>query len=159
MSDRSKSAALYERATAVMPGGNTRLTVFMKPFPYYAAYGEGCRLTDVDGVERLDFTNNYNSLIHGHAHPAITAAVQEQLTYGTAFPMATEAEIRLAELLCERVPAFEQVRFCNSGSEAIMFAIKAALVPLERLAQSKDRALQARAKAALRQIRRGLERR
>jgi len=126
MIDRPVSAALYERATAVMPGGNTRITVYMKPFPYYAAFGQGCRLTDVEGVERLDFTNNYNSLIHGHAHPAITAAVQEQLGHGTAFPMATEAEIHLAELLCARIPGFDRVRFCNSGSEAVMFALKAA---------------------------------
>ncbi len=126
MIERPVSAALHERAKAVMPGGNTRITVFMKPHPYYAAYGQGCRLTDVEGVERLDFTNNYNSLIHGHAHPAITAAVRDQIERGTAFPMATEAEIRLAELLCDRVPSFDQVRFCNSGSEAVMFALKAA---------------------------------
>lgn len=126
MTERPVSAALYERAKAVMPGGNTRITVFMKPHPYYADKGEGCRLTDVDGVERLDFTNNYNSLIHGHAHPAITAAVRDQLERGTAFPMATETEIRFAELLCGRVPSFEQIRFCNSGSEAVMFALKAA---------------------------------
>lgn len=126
MTERPVSAALYERAKAVMPGGNTRITVFMKPHPYYADKGEGCRLTDVDGVERLDFTNNYNSLIHGHAHPAITAAVRDQLERGTAFPMATEAEVRFAELLCDRVPSFERIRFCNSGSEAVMFALKAA---------------------------------
>jgi len=126
MIERPVSAALYERAKAVMPGGNTRLTVFMKPHPYYAAFGRGCRLLDVDGVERLDFTNNYNSLIHGHAHPAIIEAARDQLERGTAFPMATEAEIRLAELLCERVSTFEQIRFCNSGSEAVMFALKAA---------------------------------
>ena len=126
MIERPVSAALHERAKAVMPGGNTRITVFMKPHPYYAAYGQGCRLTDVEGVERLDFTNNYNSLIHGHAHPAITAAVRDQIERGTAFPMATEAEIRLAELLCDRVPSFDQVRFCNSGTEAVMHAVKAA---------------------------------
>ncbi len=126
MSERPVSAALYERAKSVMPGGNTRITVFMKPHPYYASHGRGCRLTDADGVERLDFTNNYNSLIHGHTHPTIVAAVQAQLDRGTAYPMATEVEIRLAELMCERVPSFEQIRFCNSGSEAVMFAVKAA---------------------------------
>ncbi|PPR63063.1 MAG: Beta-phenylalanine transaminase [Alphaproteobacteria bacterium MarineAlpha4_Bin2] len=126
MSKRPVAAALYERAKSVMPGGNTRITVFMKPHPYYASHGQGCRLTDADGIERLDFTNNYNSLIHGHAHPDIFEAVQAQLGLGTAFPMATEAEIRLAELLCTRVPSFEQIRFCNSGSEAVMFAVKAA---------------------------------
>ena len=126
MSERPISAALYERAKSVMPGGNTRITVFMKPHPYYASHGKGFRLTDVDGVERLDFTNNYNSLIHGHAHPDIVSAVKKQLELGTAYPMATEAEIRLAELMCDRVPSFEQIRFCNSGSEAVMFAVKAA---------------------------------
>ena len=126
MSERPISAALYERAKSVMPGGNTRITVFMKPHPYYASHGKGFRLTDADGVERLDFTNNYNSLIHGHAHPDIVSAVKKQLELGTAYPMATEAEIRLAELMCDRVPSFEQIRFCNSGSEAVMFAVKAA---------------------------------
>ena len=126
MSDMTASQALYARALKVMPGGNTRATVFMKPHPFYAAYGKGCRLTDVEGVERLDFTNNYNSLIHGHAHPAINDAVRAQIERGSAFPMATELEIRLAELLCERVASFDQVRFCNSGSEAIMNALKAA---------------------------------
>ena len=126
MAEMPVSQALYERAMKVMPGGNTRTTVYMKPHPFYASHGKGCRLTDAEGVERIDFTNNYNSLIHGHAHPAINAAVRGQIERGSAFPMATELEIRLAELLCGRIASFEQVRFCNSGSEAVMMAIKAA---------------------------------
>jgi len=126
MAELPVSQALYERAMKVMPGGNTRTTVYMKPHPFYASHGKGCRLTDAEGVERIDFTNNYNSLIHGHAHPAINAAVREQIERGSAFPMATELEIRLAELLCGRIASFERVRFCNSGSEAVMMAIKAA---------------------------------
>ena len=126
MSKRPISAELYERAKAVMPGGNTRVTVYMKPHPYYADHGQGCRITDVDGIERLDFTNNYNSLIHGHAHPDVIAAVGAQLQCGSAFPMASETEIDLAEHLCARAPSFDHVRFCNSGSEAVMFALKAA---------------------------------
>lgn len=126
MIERPVSAALYDRATAVMPGGNTRVTVYMKPHPYYAAHGKGCRITDADGETRLDFTNNYNSLIHGHAHPDVIAAVRDQLERGTAFPMASETEIDLAEHLCARAPSFDHVRFCNSGSEAVMFALKAA---------------------------------
>ena len=120
------SQALYDRAVKVMPGGNTRTTVYMKPHPFYASHGSGCRLTDAEGVKRIDFTNNYNSLIHGHAQPAINPAVRDQIERGTAFPMATELEIRFAELLCERVASCEQIRFCNSGSEAVMNAIKAA---------------------------------
>ena len=126
MSEMPVSQALYDRALKVMPGGNTRTTVYMKPHPFYAAHGKGCRLTDAEGVERIDFTNNYNSLIHGHAHPAINAAVRDQIERGSAFPMATELEIRFAELLCERIGSFEQIRFCNSGSEAVMMALKAA---------------------------------
>ncbi len=126
MTESPVSKALYERALKVMPGGNTRTTVFMKPHPFYAAQGSACRLTDVEGVERIDFTNNYNSLIHGHAHPVINAAVRAQIERGTAFPMATELEINFAELLCARMPSFEQIRFCNSGSEAVMTALKAA---------------------------------
>ena len=126
MAEMPVSQALYDRAVKVMPGGNTRTTVYMKPHPFYASHGSGCRLTDAEGVKRIDFTNNYNSLIHGHAHPAINAAVRDQIERGTAFPMATELEIRFAELLCERVASFEQIRFCNSGSEAVMNAIKAA---------------------------------
>ena len=126
MADMPVSQALYDRAVKVMPGGNTRTTVYMKPHPFYAAHGKGCRLTDAEGVERIDFTNNYNSLIHGHAQPAINAAVREQIERGSAFPMATELEIRLAELLCARVGSFDQIRFCNSGSEAVMMALKAA---------------------------------
>ena len=120
------SDALYERALKVLPGGNTRTTVFELPHPPYAARGEGCRLYDVDGREYLDFVNNYTSLIHGHAHPDVIAAVRDQLGRGSAFPFPTESEIRLAEMLCERVPGFDLVRYVNSGSEAVMTAIKAA---------------------------------
>jgi glutamate-1-semialdehyde 2,1-aminomutase len=120
------SAALFERATRVLPGGNTRTTVFFPPHPYYAASGSGSRVTDVDGIERLDAVNNYTSLIHGHCRPEVTAAVMRQLQFGTCFGMPTESEIELAELLCARLPAVEQIRFTNSGTEAVMMAIKAA---------------------------------
>lgn len=122
----AKSAALFDRALDVMPGGNTRTTVWHAPHPLYAASGSGCRVTDVDGKEYLDFLNNYTSMIHGHANPVIAAAVRDQLELGTCFAMPTETEIVLAELLCARVPGFERVRFTNSGSEAVMMALKAA---------------------------------
>lgn len=122
----SKSAALYQRACKVMPGGNTRTTVFTRPHPIYALKGQGCRITDVDGREYIDFINNYTSLIHGYGHPQIIEAVTAVLQTGTAFPMPTESEIALAELLCSRVPSFERIRFTNSGTEAVMMAIKAA---------------------------------
>src|SRR5690348_6419051 len=99
----SKSAELWERARAVMPGGNTRTTVFTAPHPTYAASAAGATVTDVDGHSRLDFVNNYTSLIHGHAHPRIVEAVVRQLSLGTAVSFPTETEVRLAEVLVERV--------------------------------------------------------
>ena len=122
----SRSARLFERATESLPGGNTRHTVFFPPYPIYAASGEGATVTDVDGVTYLDFMNNASAAIHGHCHPAIVAAIREQAGRLISVCLPTELEIRLAEILRERLPALEQVRFCNSGSEAVMFALKAA---------------------------------
>ena len=121
----SRSARLYQRALAVMPGGCSRNTVLRRPHPLYAAHGEGCYLTDIEGVIRIDFANNMASLIHGHAPPEIVDAVTEQLHRGTGYTMATEAEILFAEHMCNRAPAFKKIRFVNSGTEAIMSAVKA----------------------------------
>ena len=121
----SRSASLYQRALDVMPGGCSRNTVLRKPHPLYAARGEGCYLIDIEGVSRIDFANNMASLIHGHAPAAIVDAVTKQLQLGTGYTMATEAEILYAEHMCGRAPAFEKIRFVNSGTEAIMSAVKA----------------------------------
>jgi glutamate-1-semialdehyde 2,1-aminomutase len=98
----------------------------MRPYMIYAREARGCRIVDVDGVERIDFINNFTTQLHGHSHPAIVAALQAQATKGTGFNFATEAEIELAELIQPRAASFEQVRFCNTGTEAVMHAIKAA---------------------------------
>jgi len=124
--EQSSSAALYQRALKVMPGGCSRNTVLRKPHPLYAQRGEGCYVTDIEGVRRLDFANNMASLIHGHAHPKVVSAVTEQLKKGTAFTLATEAEIDYAEHLCNRNAGFDKIRFVNSGTEAIMSCLKAA---------------------------------
>jgi len=121
-----KSRAWYERATQVMPGGNTRTTVYMNPIPVYVTHGAGCKVWDADGHAYYDCINNFTSLIHGHAHPGIVAAAQQQLPLGTAFGSPTLSEIELAELLVDRVPSIEQIRFANSGTEAVMMSIKAA---------------------------------
>ena len=121
----SHSAALFERAQRVLPGGVSRNTVLRQPHPAYAAFGKGCRLTDLEGVSRIDFSNNMASLIHGHAYPPIVQAVTQQLERGTAYMMATECEVTYAEHICSRNPGFDKVRFMNSGTEAIMVAIKA----------------------------------
>lgn len=122
----SKSAELYNRARRVIPDGASRSTVLIKPHPVYVAEGEGAWVTDVDGNRYLDCNNNFTSIILGHADPQVERAVQAQMKKGTAFSFATELEIELAELLCARTPSFEKIRFCNSGTEAVMGMIKAA---------------------------------
>lgn len=120
------SALLYERAKNVLPDGNTRHSYFFKPFTPYAVAAQGCRVTDADNIERIDFVNNFSSLIHGHNHPVIVEKVTSQLKKLTAVGLPTEHEIALAEALCERVPGIERLRFVNSGTEAILMAVKAA---------------------------------
>ncbi len=122
----SKSAAFYERALKVLPGGVSRNAALHDPHPLYVDYAEGCRLTDVEGVTRIDFANNMASLVHGHADPDIIRTVSEQMSKGTAFNVATEIEIRCAEHLRSRNPGFEKMRFVNSGTEAVMAGIKVA---------------------------------
>ncbi len=122
----TRSAEIFERARHVLPGGVSRNTVLRSPYPPYADYGSGCRLTDIEGVTRLDFSNNMASLIHGHAYAPIVKAVTAQLARGSAFMMATEAEVTFAEHMVGRSPGFDQIRFVNSGTEAIMACLKAA---------------------------------
>jgi len=121
-----KSERLYQRAKKVMPGGDTRTGTFHLPYPLFISRGQGCRLWDADGNEYLDFLGNFTSLLHGHAHPAVHQALVEQGTQGTVHGSANELQVRLAEMLVERVPSVEQLRFCNSGTEATLFALRAA---------------------------------
>lgn len=121
-----RSRALFERATASLPGGSTRTTVYTAPYPPYVESGSGLRIRDVDGNVYRDFLCNYTSLILGHAHPAVVAAVEGQVRRGSAFAAPTETEVELAEEIRCRVPSIEQLRFTSSGTEATMFAIRAA---------------------------------
>jgi len=121
------SAALYERARRSITDGTSRDTLLRKGgHPIYVDHGDGAWVTDVDGNRYLDCNNNFASIIIGHADPTIAAAVQERMSRGTAFSFPNDAEVELAELLCGRVESFELIRFCNSGTEAVMAALKAA---------------------------------
>ena len=120
------SRALWARALRSLPGGNTRTTIFQDPYPLYVARGEGCRVFDVDGVERIDFISNYTSLILGHCHPRVVDAVQRQAGQLMSVAAPSELEIELAEGIRERLPSVERVRFANSGTEATMLALRAA---------------------------------
>ena len=121
-----RSRAMWEEARRVMPGGDTRTSVFWPPYPLFFTHGEGSRIWDEDGVARVDFINNFTSLPHGHADPDVTRAIQDQASRGAAFGGGNEHQVELARLLCDRIPSIELVRFANSGTEATLNCVRAA---------------------------------
>lgn len=121
-----RSAARFAEAQQVLAGGNSRLTAYFKPFPFYVERAQGCELIDIDGNRRLDFYNNATSLILGHANPQVAAALIAQAEKGTAYANPTEPEVELATLLTRQIPSVERMRFTNSGTEGVALAIQAA---------------------------------
>jgi glutamate-1-semialdehyde 2,1-aminomutase len=119
------SEALAARARAVIPSGTSRSTLFVPPAVPMARSGQGAWLTDESGARILDCNNNYSSLVHGHRFEPIQRAVIEALNEGTSFGLPTRREVVLAEHLRDRT-GYEQWRFCNSGTEAVMQAIRCA---------------------------------
>jgi glutamate-1-semialdehyde 2,1-aminomutase len=117
---------LDARLQRSLPGGNTRTTIHAHPYPIALARGAGYRVWDVDGNEYIDLVNNYTSLIHGHAAPAVVAAITAQAHRGTAFSAPSALQAELAERLRSRIPSIERLRFTNSGTEATMVAVRAA---------------------------------
>src|SRR5258705_10871901 len=97
--ERSKSATLFQRAQAVLPGGNSRHTVFFRPYPIYVKHANGSRIVDVNGVERIDCINNYSSLIHGHNNPKIVEAIKAHADKLLSIGLPTEQEIKHAEIV------------------------------------------------------------
>ncbi len=115
-----------EEAQQYLPGGDTRIATYYAPYPTYMSRGQGCTLIDADGKEYIDFLNNYTSLIHGHAHPAVVEVAADQVMRGTVFGAAAEPQIQLARMITERVPSIDLMRFTNSGTEATMMALRTA---------------------------------
>ena len=116
----------YERAKAVVPAGATRSLNSWEPHPLYLTRGAGSRVWDVDGREYVDFLNNYTALVLGHAHPKVVAAIADQAQSGTSFSFSTTLEAELAEVLVDRIPSVERIRFMGSGTEAAMFSLRLA---------------------------------
>ncbi len=121
-----RSAALMERASRSMSRGITRSLSWFAPYPLVFERGRGAHVTDVDGRAYVDLFSNGLSLMHGHADPTIEEALHEAIQRGTAWPGASDAQIAHAELLRARLPGVEQVRFANTGTEAMMLAVKLA---------------------------------
>ncbi len=121
----ASSREAFEQAAAVMPGG-PKGAYYFAPFPLYFERGEGARLQDLDGSTYLDCANHHTSQVLGHSHPAVRDAVDAQLNRGIVLGGPTGAETALARELCDRVESLDRVRFCNSGTEATLHAVRLA---------------------------------
>lgn len=117
----------FEAQARHMPGGNTRSVLFYAPFPLTIARGEGATLWDADGHRYADFIAEYTAGVYGHSAPEIREAVIEAMEAGINLTGHNLLEGRLARLVCERFPQIEQLRFTNSGTEANLMALTAAL--------------------------------
>ena len=129
MKNRPNSAAAFDRACRVIPGGvNSPARAFggVGGKPPFIARGEGPYLYDIDGNRYLDYIGSWGPLILGHCHPRVVAAVSEALAAGASFGAPTERETQLAELICALMPSIEMVRMVSSGTEASMSAIRLA---------------------------------
>jgi glutamate-1-semialdehyde 2,1-aminomutase len=122
----SASVALFGRLEGALPGANTRTTTHYDPLPVALDRGDGFRVWDVDGNQYIDLLNNYTALVHGHAAPRITEAIRVTLNRGTGFPAPVALQASLAERIRNRFSSIELLRFTNSGSEAVMMAVRAA---------------------------------
>jgi glutamate-1-semialdehyde 2,1-aminomutase len=121
-----RSARWMERAADSMPRGLTRTLSWFAPYPVVFDHGRGAAVYDVDGNRYLDLFSNGLSLMHGHAYGPIEDALRVALSRGTAWPGTSDAQVQFAELLCQRLPGAERVRFANTGTEATMLAVKLA---------------------------------
>ena len=111
-------ASIVERAGEAIPGGSLGTFFPAEGHEFVIARGAGARVWDTTGREYVDYILGSGPMVLGHAHPAIVAAVTEQLQRGSSFYALNEPAVLLAEKICQSVPCAEQVKFCNSGSEA-----------------------------------------
>ena len=135
----SRSVRLIERASHVIPGGvNSPVRAFgaVGGQPPFIDRGEGAEIIDVDGHRYVDLVCSWGALMLGHAEPSILGAAMAAASRGSSFGAPVEAEIALAERLVERVPSFDRVRLCSSGTESTMHAIR-----LARGATGRDKVL------------------
>lgn len=127
--DESRSKTLFAAARRTIPGGvNSPVRAYggVGGTPPFIERARGSRVVDVDGTEYIDYVGSWGVMLLGHDHPSVRRAVARALERGTSFGAPTEAEVRLAEAIVERVPSIERVRLVNSGTEATMSALRLA---------------------------------
>ncbi|MBM4406238.1 MAG: aspartate aminotransferase family protein [Chloroflexi bacterium] len=133
----TKSKRAFARLDRYIAGGSTRGGVLSGSYPIFLDHGEGCSVYDADGNRYIDFINASFALPFGHNFAPVRRAIASQVTKGTFFTAHNETETELARLLCERVPSIERLKFCNSGTEATMFAARAARALTGRMKLAK----------------------
>jgi glutamate-1-semialdehyde 2,1-aminomutase len=129
MISRARSEALFAEALKYIPGGvNSPVRAFraVGGTPFFVNQARGCRITDVDGNEYIDYVGTWGPAILGHAHPKIISAVKAAADFGTSFGIPNPSEVTMAQLICSLVPSVQKVRMTNSGTEACMSAIRLA---------------------------------
>lgn len=125
----TKSEELFKRAVKRIPGGvNSPVRAYgsVGETPRFIDRADGCRIYDVDGNEYIDYIDSWGPMILGHNFPAVRQSVQNACEKGLSFGCATQIEVEMAEFICERIPHVEMIRMVNSGTEAVMSAIRAA---------------------------------
>lgn len=125
----SYSKALFEQAKSVIPGGvNSPVRAFslVDSPPVFITEGRGSHIFDVDGNEFIDYICSWGPLILGHTHPAVEEEIQKAVRDGSSFGLSTEIEVKMAKLICKIIPSIEMVRMVNSGTEAVMSALRLA---------------------------------
>src|SRR4030042_3400654 len=124
-----KSQQYFTKAQKLMPGGvNSPVRAFKSVGgnPIFMHSGKGSKLHDVDGNEYIDYVGSWGPLILGHSYPAVVNAIKAAADEGTSFGTCTYAEVKLAQLIITAIPSIKKIRFVNSGTEAVMSAIRVA---------------------------------
>lgn len=130
-----RSSDLFEEAQRYLPGGvNSPVRAFraVGGRPFFVEKGDGSRIYDVDGNVYIDYVCSWGPLILGHAHPQVVEALQKTVGRGTSYGAPTELEVTLARMVTEALPSVEMVRFVNSGTEAVMSALRVARAYTQR---------------------------
>src|SRR4030066_1348436 len=126
---RSRTTAskkLFDVAGVYLPGGVAANGKYLPPYPVYMIGGQGAEMSDIDGNKYIDLLMGAGVHILGHSPEGVLRAVHKQLDIGVHYYLPAEAEVKLAEKVCQLMPSVEMVRFLNSGSESTMMALRVA---------------------------------
>lgn len=125
----TRSEQLFERAVKRIPGGvNSPVRAYgaIGEAPRFIEKADGCYIYDADGNRYIDYIDSWGPMILGHNFPAVRESVVKACENGLSFGCATEIEVEMAEFICENIPHIEMIRMVNSGTEAVMSAVRAA---------------------------------